>query len=311
MMRSRLFLKNSAKAAPSSLEKFSPVYSLWLIVLIFSLWGCDLLPFKPTYTSENIAESVVKIAREEYQLNLVSKLIGQTLWIYLPLEEDLFVDSDKPQESISRFDFKHAEGILKEKTLNFVYDIREIPETKESQNKKFNPEAGKKINKVLRCVRRVVFSLKREINGPRFFTVVTADTKNGFELTDTTYIDDLKKVLYEMISWTEYQYRTVEDIKLAPEAIGDLEGEHLEFHDVNFERFLIDQIKQRLRIKFSRSSELPKAGSVDIEKEVLKSIKTVFKIYNFSDFLTLDIYNLASEKKISFSKAMVLEKNKE
>src|SRR3989338_4240221 len=310
MMRSRLFLKNSAKAAPSSLEKFSPAYSLWLIVLIFSLWGCDLLPSKPTYTSENIAESVVKIASEEYQLNLVSKLIGQTLWIYLPLEEDLFVDSDKPQESISRFDFKHAEGILKEKTLNFVYDIREIPETKESQSKKFNPEAGRKINKVLRCVRRVVFSLKSQINGPRFFTVVTADTKNGFELTDTTYIDDLKKVLFEMISWTEYQYRTVEDIKLAPEAIGDLEGAHLEFSDVNFERFLIDQIKQRLRIKFNRSSDLPKAGGVDIEKEVLKSIRAVFEIYNFSDFLTLDMYNLASEKKISFSKAKVLEKGK-
>lgn len=308
MMRLRLFLKNSAKAAPNSLNKLSVFYSLWLTALIFSLWGCNLLPAKPTYTSKNIAESVVKIAQEEYRINLVSKLTGQTLWIYLPLEEDLFVDSDKPQESISRFDFKHADGIIKEKTLNFVYDIREIPETKESQNKKFNPEAGKKINKVLRCVRRVVFSLKRQIHSPRFFVVVTADTKNGFELTDTTYIDDLKKVLFEMISWTEYQYRTVEDIKLAPKAIGDLKGEHLELYDVNFKMFLIDQIKQRLRIKFNRSSELPAAGGVDIEKEVLKSIKTVFEIYNFSDFLTLDMYNLASEKKISFSRAMVLEK---
>ena len=286
----------------NGLKKLSPAYSSWLIVLIFSLWGCNLLPSKPTYTSENIAESVVKIAQEEYRIHLVSKLIGQTLWIYLPLEEDLFVDSDKPQESISRFDFKHAEGILKEKTLNFVYDIREIPETKENQNKKFNPEAGKKISMVLRCVRRVVFSLKRQANGPRFFTLVTADTKNGFELTDTTYIDDLKKVLFEMISWTEYQYRTVEDIKLAPEAIGDLEGEHLEFYDVNFERFLIDQIKQRLRIKFNRSSDLPKAGGVDIEKEVFKSIRAVFEIYNFSDFLTLDMYNLASEKRFLLAK---------
>lgn len=280
-----------------------------MIVVIFFLNGCNLLLSKPTYTSENIAESLVKIARDEYQINLVSRLIGQTLWIYLPLEEDLFVDSDKPQESVYRFDFKQAEGMLKDKTLNFVYDIREIPETKESQNKKFNPEAGKKINKVLRCVRRVVFSLKREINGPRFFTVVTADTKNGFELTDTTYIDDLKKVLYEMISWTEYQYRTVEEIKLVPEAIGDLEGWHLEFYDVIFERFLIDQIKQRLRIKFNRASELPKAGSVDIEKEVVKSVRAVFEIYNFSDFLTLDMYDLASGKKTTFSKARVLEKD--
>ena len=293
-----------------SLKKFSLACSLYLTAIIFSLNGCDLLLSKPTYTSENIAESLVKIARDEYRINLVSKLIGQTLWIYLPLEEDLFIDSDKPQESVYRFDFKQADGMFKDKTLNFVYDIREIPETKESQSKKFNPEAGKKINKVLRCVRRVVFSLKREINGPRFFTVVTADTKNGLELTDTTYIDDLKKVLYEMISWTEYQYRTVEEIKLAPEAIGDLEGWHLEFYDVNFERFLIDQIKQRLRVKFNRASELPKAGSVDTEKEVLKSIRTVFEIYGFGDFLNLDMYDLASGKKTSFSKAKVLEKDK-
>ena len=303
MMRLRLFLKNSAKAAPSSLNTFSFIYSLWLAVF---LSGCNLLPSEPTYTADNLSNSVVKIAQDEYKIHLTSKLAGQTLWIYLPLGEDLFVDSDKPQESISRFDFKHAEGILRKKTLNFVYDIREIPETKESQNKKFNPKAGEKINKVLRCVRRVIFSLKRQKNGPQFFVVVATDTKNGFELIDTTYIDDLKKVLYEMISWIEYQYRTVEDLKLAPEAIGDLTGKHLEFYDVDFERFLIEQIKQRLRVKFNRS-ELPKG--VDIEKEVLKSIRNVFEIYNFDDFLLLDMHNLASDKKISFSRAMVLEKS--
>src|SRR3990167_3820522 len=112
------------------------------------------------------------------------------------------------------------------------------------------------------------------------------------------------------MSGREPEAPCTEDTTVAPEAIGNLKGEHLEFSDVNFERFLIDQIKQRLRIKFNRSSDLPKAGGVDIEKEVLKSIRAVFEIYNFSDFLTLDMYNLASEKKISFSKAKVLEKGK-
>ena len=114
MMRLRLFLKNSAKAAPSSPNTFSFIYSLWLAVF-FS--GCNLLPSEPTYTADNLSDSVVKIARDEYKIHLTSKLAGRTLWIYLPLGEDLFVDSDKPQESISRFDFKHADGILREKTF--------------------------------------------------------------------------------------------------------------------------------------------------------------------------------------------------
>ena len=303
-MKLRLSLKNSARAALNSLI-LPKIRLLTALLSLAFLTNCTI-PSEPTYSLGDLSSSLVKMAQEEYKLPLVSTLVGQTLWIYLPLEEELFIDSDKPQEYTQRFDFKSAQGNLKYDTLAFGYEIRETPETKESQNKKFNPQAAEKINKVLRCVRRLIFSLKRYRYEPEFFVTVVTDTKNGIELIDVTYVDDLKKVLYEMISWVEYQHRNIEDIKISPEAVGDKEGKHLKLYDIEFKDFFIEQIKQRLRSKFSRG-EVEKGA--DIDKEVLKSIKNVLEIYNFNDFSLLELKNLVTDKTVSFSRAAVLEKN--
>lgn len=277
-----------------------------LLLIALLVCGCAI-PSEPTYSLGNLADSLVKMAQEEYGLPLVSALVGQSLWIYLPLEEELFVDADKPQEYTQKFDLKFVEGNLENSILSFNYDIREIPETKDSQNKKFNPKAAEKINKVLRCVRRVIFSLKRYRYEPKFFITIATDTKNGIELIDINYVDDLKKALYEMISWVEYQHRTIEDIRISDAAIGDTKGKHLEIYDIDFRAFIIEQIKQRIRYKFSRS-ELKKGA--DIDKEVLKSAKNVLEIYKFNDFLSLNLKNMATDRMVSLSRAAILERNK-
>lgn len=296
-MKLRLSLRNSERAARNSL----------ITALIFLVLGCSS-PQSPSYTIKNLSESLNEICKNEYDIPIVSKLQGQTLWVYMPLEEELFIDSDKPQEYTKKFEVKSIDGSLGGGSINLDYDIQEIPQAKESQNKKFNPQAMDKINKILRSLRRVIFSLKPHKYEPKFFIIVAADIKNGSELIEITYIDDLKKAFYGIISWSEYQQRSLQDIKVSLEAIGDFKGGHIKFQDIDFKEFLIEQIRQRIRLKFNRA-EVEKGA--DIDKEVFKSIKNVLEIYKFRDFLILDLKNLATDNKTSLSRAAVFEEIKE
>ena len=296
-MKLRLSLRNSARAARNSL----------IAALIFLIPGCFSPPGQ-SYTIKNLSTSLNGICKNEYNISIVSKLQGQTLWVYIPLEEELFIDTGKPEEYSKKFEVKSIDGSLAGGSINLDYNIQEIPEAKESQNKKFNPQAMDKINKILRSLRRVVFSLRHDKYEPKFFSIVASDIKNGVELIEITYIDDLKKAFYGIISWNEYQQRSLQDIKVSLESIGDFKGRHLKFQDIDFKEFLVEQIRQRIRQKFNRA-EVEKGA--DIDKEVLKSIKKVLEIYKFQDFLVLDLRNLLTDKKISLSRAAVFEKIKE
>lgn len=279
--------------------------SLLSLCIFFS--GCSVHS-GPSYTTENLSQSLEKILREEYQISAVSRLAKQTLWTYLPLEEEIFIEADKPESYTKIFNPKSIEGNLRDGMLSFDYEVEEISGAKESQNKKFNPEIADKMNKALRSIRRVLFSLKRDGDEPKFFVIVATDIKNGVELNNITCIDDLRKASYEIISWSEYQHRNLEDIKISLEAIGDKEGRHVEFRNINFNEFLVAQIEQRLRLKFNRP-EVEKG--VDIDKEVLKTVRNVFQIYGFEDFSQVKLRNLATNNKITLSKAAVLEETKE
>ncbi len=295
MTKLRLSLRNLAKAAPAILN----------LLIISSLLGCSLEPNHNPYTLANLSDSLVKIARDDYKVNLIARLVGQTLWVYLPLEESLFIDADKPQEYSQRYEIKNLEAGLNYETLSLDYAVSEVPETKESQNKKFNPEVADKINKTLRTIRRALFNLKPGKYAPRFFVLAATDIKTGIELIDTTYIDDIRKVSYDMISWVEYQHRTLENVNVSFTAIGDKKGRHIRMRDIDFQDFLLDQIKQRIQAKFSRN-EVGKGA--DVDEEVLKTIKYVLEIYKFKDFLILELKNSLTRKKVTLSRSAVLEK---
>jgi len=304
MMRSRLFLRNSAKAALNSLIQSGITFlsGLILIALPF-LSGCSS-DTPVSYSTESLPGALTDIAKKEHNIDIVCNLVGRTLWIYLPIEESIFIESDEPQEYTRNFELTAVDGKYYDDMFIFNYDIRQIPEKKESQKTKYNPKAFEIINKVLRIIPRVFFSLERSAYEPRFFVIVTTDIKSGIDLIEITYIDDLKKTYFEMISWIEYQNRSIQDIKISPKAVNDTKGSHLYLHDVPFHDFISSQIKQRIQSKFSGSA-LEK--NADIDKEILKTIKYVFEIYKFKDFLLLQTNNLITGEKTSLSRAAALE----
>ena len=294
MTKSKPSLRNSARAG--LLLKLS-------ILLSFSLAGCSS-PITPTYAVKNIPAAIQYICKNEYKINVKAKLIGQTLWIYYPVE-DVFVQAEKPEKFIERFELEVVNGAFSGRELKFEYKIKAVPEQEKFQQLTYNKPIQENINNIFTTLWHVVFSMERAKGAePQFFCLVIADIKNGFETKEIFYIQDLKKVYYQFIAREEFYHRTIIESETNPEKItGDKEGKHLEYKEITMEDFLVGQIKNRIKIKFQK----PEVNrNADIDKEALKVVVHTIKIYNFKNFSAIDLFNLNTQNRTILNRAAVL-----
>jgi hypothetical protein len=275
--------------------------ALRLSVVVFLLCGC-ISPIPPTYLKENIDEAIQNICKKEYNLGTKAKLTGQTLWVYIPLE-DIFVKSDKPEKYIEKFEIKANNVGFQHNALRLEYLINTVPEKEQYQNFKYNKAALENMQNAWKALRRVLFSMERLKKGqPEFIYVVTADIKNGLEIRELFYLEDLKKVSYEFISVGEYQHRTIQEVQERPEAKGDKEGLYLNYRDIPIEEFIVGQIRHRIKLKFQKP-EVDK--SADIDKEIIKLVAHTLKTYGFRDFSEVELNNLFTRNKTILNKAAI------
>jgi len=293
MMKLRLFLRSSAKNALNSL--------ILIILLLFS--GCSS-SLTPTYLKENIDKAIQDICKAEYNLDVKVKLVGSTLWIYLPLE-DIFEKSEKPEKYFEKFSLEQIRNIPSDASLKFAYLIRAVPEKEKTQEYKYKKDTIEKINNVWKVLRRVIFSLDRsKETEPTFYYLITADIKNGLEMKELFYSLDLKKVSYEYISWEEYQHRTIQDTDFGAQIIADTEGMHIHYRDITMKEFITEQIIHRIRLKFQKP-EVDK--NVDIDREIIKVIAATVKIYDFKEFNFVELNNLENNNKLLLSRPSLLD----
>jgi hypothetical protein len=289
-MKLKLSLKNSARRA-----------ALNILIISFLIGGCSS-SITPTYLKENIAQDIQDICRKEYQLEVKAKLVGQTLWLYLPIE-DIFIKSDKPEKYLERFKIEHNKEEFQGKLLKLEYLIKAVPEKEKYQEYKFDKTASEKINNVWKVLRRVIFSMERLKEGePKFFCLVIADIKNGLEIKEIFYYLDIKKVSYEFISIGEYQHRAIQDSIISADIIGDKEGNHLRYEELTLEDFIAKQIDHRIKLKFQK----PEVDTnVDIDKEIIKIVVHTIKTYELRDFTAVELNNLMNNSKIILNQGAV------
>ena len=291
MMKSKRSSKSLAKAG------------LKLLPFILFLSACNS-SITPSFLKEDISQAVKDICKKEYKLDLVTKLVDQTLWVYMPLE-DIVTKLAKPEKNIEKFQMEDKETTLTEGTLRVNYSIQPIAEKEVEQEMSLDKSVNEKIFNVLQVIRRVLFSTDNsKINNPLFFCIVTADIKNGLQIKQIFHLLDLKKLSYGFISQTEYQHRIVQDTSTSALIIGDSQGAHLDYQNITLEDFIVGQIKNRIRIKFLKP-EVEK--NADIDKEVLKIVSYTLDAYNFKNFTSLEMVNLLNAKKTSLNRAAVLD----
>lgn len=293
MTKLKPYSKNSAKRGL--------LLNIFLIACL--IFGCSSST-APTFQVSGIEKAIRDICKNEYRIDISVKLIGETLWIYIPVE-DIFVKADKPVKYTDKYEISENKIEFKDGDFNLRYAVKIIEEKEKTQDVTYNKRIVEKIDNVWKSLRRVLFSMKRskKENEPKFFCLVTADIKNGFETRDLFYYLDLKKVSYGFISPGEFQHRSVQESTIDLKIIGDKEGGHLDYVDIAMKDFIAGQIMHRIKLKFQKP-EIEK--NADIDKEIEKIVSLTIKIYDFRDFNEVDFYNSLTKNRIILNRAAVL-----
>ncbi len=295
MTKSKLYLKSPVKCG-LLLNAF--------LLLLCHISGCSYST-APTYLKEDIPQAIQDISKKEYAIDLRVKLVNQTIWIYLPVE-NIFEKADKPEKYFEKFVIDHNGSEFKEGMLKIDYSISAIADSEKNQEFKYNKAVSEKMNNVLNVTRRVLFSMDRlKSQEPEFICFIVADIKDGVELRELFYYLDLKKVSYNYISLDEYQHRTIQDINFLPEIIGDTAGAYVNYTDITLEDFISRQIQHRIKLKFQKP-EVDK--NADIDKEIIKITAFTLKTYGIKNFNEVKLNNLATNKTVSLNEAAIWAK---
>ena len=291
MMKLRLSLKSLVRAG------------LNLFIIAFLTLGCSSST-TPTYRVSDIEKSIQDICKNEYRIDISVKLVGETLWLYVPVE-DLFVKAEKPEKYTDKYEIAENKAGFIDGDFNLQYAIKDVQEKEKTQDVTYNKKVMEKTNNVWKALRRAIFSMERtnSASEPKFFCIVTADIKNGFETKEIFYYLDLKKVSYGFISVGEFQHRTIQETNIDPAIIEDREGKHLNYIDITMKDFIAGQISHRIKLKFQKPEIKENA---DIDKEIEKIVALVIKIYNFKDFKEADLYNSLTKNRIILNRAAIL-----
>lgn len=258
----------------------------------------------PTYLTKDASQAIQNICKTEYNIKIITKLSGSTVWIYMPVE-NIISKADKPEKSKEYFIIKKNISAFEYGKLKLSYYIKPIPETEKLQEATLNKDIAEKTNKVFRVISRVIFSMERTKKQPKFYCFIVADTKTGILIKQTFYCLDLKKVLYQFISQTEFQHRNIQETEITFQAIGNKEGLNVNYKDITMREFIANQIRHRVLLKFQKPEVKQNA---DINKEIIKIVANVVKIYNFKDFLSVELNNIFTKKKILLNRAAILAK---
>lgn len=299
MMRSKRSSRNSARAALNSL--CSAAACLFLC-------GCFFLPSSPTYTAQNIAASLEDLAREEYKIDIACRLVGSTLWVYMPVE-DLFIANPKPEKYLEKFEEPQYAGFMHGATFGVKYKTRPAPVKEKSFPRKINNAVSEQLGVLWKVVRRVLFNIEPSHRDDIAFVVMTiGDVKNGFEVQEIFYVRDLKKVSYGLISIWEFQHRVIqESSQPLSEVIGDRIGKHIKPYDITMADFINKQVEYRILLKF-RKPEVEQ--NVDIDREVAKIVTQTLQMYEFTDIEQVDLKNIGVNKNMTLSYPVIWGKTK-
>ncbi len=253
-------------------------------------------------------QKFVKICQEEYKLTVVVEALEHTVWIYVPLQENLMqlaATPDGPQrseDSEERPAIKYLESSYDNRRFLISYDIHPEKTYAQSQGYKMDYTSAyqRTSQAVLTTVSRAYFEAQ---NAPQFFVVVIADVKTGVEIENIFYLEDLKRYLAGgSIPQEEFVKRNIYEVKGKREWIGDTQGRHLTHAEITMSEFLAKQIAGRINFKYQKSSFPP---SADTRGEILNIVAETLKNYTFTDFNYVELRDLNTGRSETVSPAEI------
>ncbi|MBI5024759.1 MAG: hypothetical protein HZC18_07165 [Candidatus Omnitrophica bacterium] len=265
------------------------------LILPGLLAGCSrATPSAPRPLSE-AHQKFLKICREEHKLKVVLKPLQNTLWIYVPFNDDLMKISStaegmrKSDTREERPAVKYLESVYSDRRFKITYDIHPDKNYLQSPGYRLGySSAYQEISQqILTSVSRAYFE---PTDAPQFFVTVIADVKNGVEMENIFYLDDLKRYMaFGALPQEEFLKRSIYEARGKSDWIGDTQGRHLAYNEMTMPEFLAKQMSTRISFKFQKSSFPP---SADTRGEILNAVVETLKSYNFTDFNYVELRDL-------------------
>lgn len=293
----------------TSLRRFGQVFAciicmlLPALLIIILLGGCGLKKEEPLYSKDEAEKKLIQVGKDEYGWDVNTNFTGNTLWIYIPYEHDIFKFKASRFAQMNKFSVAFLKGNFEEQTFYLDYQIAPLLESEPDKGYTYSltNEVSEDFHHLLNLIYRVYFNAKQQ---PEFYVVVMADITNGVEVIYTIYGLDLKKAYNNAVPGQEYYKRILQEIRGSFLFINDKTGRHLTYEEVIFRQFLAKQIAHRIRIKFL-SANFKLQGTV--EEEILRIISYCLRTYEFQDFSSVTLNNLSTREQITESRGALEE----
>lgn len=226
----------------------------------------------------DLLQLVPRVCKEKFQAIVKCRAVGDTLWVYLPYAQSRSgLAKTLPKDNDLLLEYQIA-------SLN-PYRILEPPELKFV------------VQKILREIRE----LQLRCDAPyKFFVLVAtniADPMNQSDQWHIGYFEDLKpyavcldfsKEGYSRLVWSNEKIKVPEGWEGSKGSVSyqDVEGNHVDYHDITLKEFVTKQIEWRVYKRFTIEYNTVPFDLMPEEKRqaVLDIVKTVFLAYNFNEW---------------------------
>lgn len=264
------------------------------LILLGLAAGCSKATIPKPIPLTEAHGKLLKIC-EKNGLNVVLKPLQHTLWIYVPVREDLVglvATSEGPQKNESFQEHsvvKYLDSIYETQRFLITYDIRPDKNYTQSQGTKLDYLPGyHKINQQI--ITAISESYFDAADAPLFFVTIVSDILKGIEIENILHLYDLKWVMSAgSMPQEEYVKRVIYEIRGKKEWIGDAKGQHLAYREITMPEFLARQLTKRINFKYQQSSFPP---SNDARREILTIVAETLKNYNFTNFNYIELRDL-------------------
>ena len=187
------------------------------IVLLFFVASCSI---PPTYSRKNIVDTIKRICRDEFNIEVNAWDIGDTIWVHTPSK--IFDETGK---------------------WNVI------------DNTRWSEEVSEQSRKIYSTLQRVLLSIDHP---PKFYCFIMSDIdKFGLDWYRIVFIPDIIKYSFEQyaigyVSSEEINKRFVSFYQQTTQALGDKKGSHIKKYDMSMGEFIALLAKQEIESEFYR-----------------------------------------------------------
>jgi hypothetical protein len=270
--------------------------------------GCDALKEK-AYSPTEAEKKFTAFCLKEGNLSTTTKRLGRTLWIYAPIPEAIFdmkpsPDHDKPERKKQPYALLSLQAEFSQNYFKFNYDA--VPDVLAGEpvtyGSAYNELYTKKRQLIYQALQESFFNAKDLPHDamPEFVVVMLADIQKGLATKSIFYMRDLKQYVTEVIPPDEYYMRELNEVIGKQALIGDSKGKNAPYAEITWTNFLTDQIKNRIKFKFSASDFPP---DDDPQLVIARIAANTLRFYPFTDYTGVVLYDVRGKKEDTLTKA--------